>query len=249
VVAKPLTASSWTLDKGRPDQIRAARNGAFALLLMVLGGCDPPYLSETSATSTPKPTSFDTSELARVPVGVFLPVAPGNLQGFGATLTHALNGALAEVNPPIREVTADEVLNRLTDQGLTGEYADLRAGFTRDGMLDRRRLRRIGVKLGVHYVLLPGLAQFDEEILDKYEAAGIKLLRNRVTTLRIWLQLWDTQSGHIVWEASGEITAATVFLSPKQTIALEQVAKKLLITMIQDELLGSRTETQVMQDH
>ena len=129
---------------------------------------------------------------------------------------------MAEVNPPIREVAADDVLNRLTDQGLTAEYAELRAGFARDGTLDRHRLQRIGHSLGVHYVLLPGLAQFDQEILDKYEAAGIKLLRNRVTTLRIWLQLWDTQSGHIVWEASGEVTVATVFLSPKQTIALSQ---------------------------
>jgi hypothetical protein len=246
---KPLPASSETLDNRRPDKIRAARNGCFALLLMVLAGCDPPYLSETYATSTPKPKSFDTGELVRAPVGVFLPVVPGNLQGFGPTLSHALSGALAEVTPPIREIAVDEVLNRLTDQGLTAEYADLRAGFARNGVLDRHRLQRIGLSLGVHYMLLPGLAQFDEEILDKYEAVGIKLLRNRVTTLRIWLQLWDTQSGHIVWEASGEVTAATVFLSPKQTIAFEQVAKRLSVSMIQDELLGSRTETQVMQDH
>lgn len=231
------------------DSIRRVCTAVLVLLLLVLAGCDPPYLSETSATSTPKPTSFDTSELARAPVGVFLPVAPGNLQGFGPTLSHALSGALEDVKPPIRAIAAADVLNRLTDQGLTAEYADVRAGFARDGMLDRRRLQRIGSKLGVHYVLLPGLAQFDEEILDKYEAAGIKLLRNRVTTLRIWLQLWDTRSGHIVWEASGEVTAATVFLSPKQTIALEQVAKRLLISMIQDELLGSKTETQAMQDH
>ena len=82
--------------------------------------------------------------------------------------------------------------------------------------------------------MLPGLAQFDAEILDKFEAAGIKLLRNRVTTLRLWLQLWDSQTGHIVWESSGEVTTATVFLSPKQTVALEQTAKKLLVRMIQD---------------
>ena len=97
--------------------------------------------------------------------------------------------------------------------------------------------------------MLPGIAQFDQEILDKYEAAGIKLLRNRVTTLRLWLQLWDTQTGHIVWESSGEVTTATVFLSPRQTIALEQTAKKLLARMIQDGLLDSKTETQVLQDH
>ena len=95
---------------------------------------------------------------------------------------------------------------------------------------------------------MPGLAQFDEEILDKFEAAGIKLLRNRVTTLRLWLQLWDSQTGHIVWESSGEVTTATVFLSPKQTVALEQTAKKLLVHMIQNGLIESKTESQIIVD-
>jgi len=98
-------------------------------------------------------------------------------------------------------------------------------------------------------VLLPGLAQFDAEILDKYEAAGLKLLRNRVTTLRLWLQLWDSRTGHLVWESSGEVTTATVFLSPRQTVALEQTAKKLLVRMIQDGLLDSKRETQLILDH
>jgi hypothetical protein len=228
---------------------KPCRTVLLALSVLVLAGCDPPYLSDTYATSTPKPKSLDTSQLAYAPVAVLAFVAPGNLQGLSPTLSHALSGALAEVTPPIREIPTDDVLNRLTDQGLAAEYTDLRAGFARNGMLDRHRLRQIGVGLGTQYALLPGLAQFDEEILDKFEAGGIKLLRNRVTTLRIWLQLWNTQTGHIVWESSGEVTAATIFLSPKQTIALEQIAKKLLVRMIQDELLGSKTETRLVQDH
>ena len=220
-----------------------------ATLVVLLAGCDPPYLADTYATSTPKPASFDTKDLARTPVVVLAFVASGNLQGFSPTLSHALSGALAEVTPPIREISKNETMNRLTDQGLATEYADLLSGFARNGMLDRQRLRRIGLGLGSRYVLLPGVAQFNEEILDKYEAAGIKLLRNRVTTLRLWLQLWDSRTGHIVWESSGEITTAAVFLSPKQTVALEQITKRALVRMIQDGLLESKTETQLIQDH
>ena len=223
--------------------------GVLLAAAVLLAGCDPPYLSDTYATSTPKPASFDTSDLARIPVVMLAFVAPGNLQGLGPTLSHALSGALAEVTPPIREISTDQTLNRLTDQGLATEYADLRAGFARNGILDRPRLRRIGTGLGSRYVLLPGLAQFNEEILDKYEAAGIKLLRNRVTTLRLWLQMWDSQTGHVIWESSGEATTAAVFLSPKQTVALEQITKKLLIRMIQDGLLESKQETRLIGDY
>lgn len=229
--------------------IRRFRYPSLALLLTWVVGCDPPYLSDTYATSSPKLKSFDASELTRSPVVVLAFLASGNLQGFGPTLSHALNGALAEVSPPIREVSTNETLNRLTDAGLASDYADLRTGFTRNGILDRERLRRIGRGLGSRYVLLPGVAQFDEAIVDKFEAIGIKLLRNRVTTLRLWLQVWDSQTGYIVWESSGEVTTATVFLSPKQTVALEKTAKRLLVKMIQDGLVESKTETQIISDH
>ena len=82
---------------------------------MLLAGCGPPYVSDTYATSTPMPASLDTSGLARMPVVVLAFVAPGNLQGFSPTLSHALSGALAEVTPPIREIPTDEILNQLTE--------------------------------------------------------------------------------------------------------------------------------------
>ena len=225
-----------------------SRTGAawLAAAAILLAGCGPPYLADTYATSTPKPASLDPKDLARTPVVVLSFMAPAALQGLSPTLSHALSGALAEVSPPIREIPTRETLNRLTDKGLATEYADMRAGFTRNGILDRQQLRRLGSGLGSHYVLLPGLAQFGEETLDKFEAAGIKLVRNRVTTLRLWLQLWDTQTGHMVWESSGEGTTASVFLSPAQTVTLEQIARKLLVRMIQDGLLDSKTETRSM---
>jgi hypothetical protein len=220
-----------------------------ALALTLLADCDPPYLADIHANSTLPPKSFDTKQLVHTPVVVLAFVSPGNLQGFSPVLSHALSDALADVTPPIREISTDETLNKLTDQGLATDYADLRAGFARSGMLDRPRLQRIGSGLGSRYVLLPGIAQFDEQILDKFESWGFKLLRNRVTTLRLWLQLWDSRTGHIVWESSGEVTTATVFLSPKQTVAMERTARKLLAQMIQDGLLESRTETELIQDH
>ena len=210
-----------------------------AIAIMLLTGCGPPYLSDTYATSTPKPTSLDTRDLARKPVVVLDFIAPATLQGLSPILSHALSGALAEVIPPIPEISTRETLNRLTDKGLATDYADLRAGFVRNGMLDRQQLRRIGSGLGAQYVLLPGLAQFGEEILDKFEAAGIKLVRNRMTTLRLWLQLWDSQTGHIVWESSGEGTTASVLLSPTQTVALDEIARKLLVRMLQDGIVTS----------
>jgi hypothetical protein len=220
---------------------------AFTAALLA-AACGPVYLSDTYATATPRPESFKVGALAGEPVATLGIVAPANLQGFSPTVSLALASALAEVSPPIRGISTFETVNRLTDQGLAAEYADLLTGFARNGVLERQRLWRIGAGLGSRYVLLPGLAQVDETIIDKFEAAGLKLLRNRVTTLRLWLQLWDAQSGHILWESAGEVTVSTVLLSPKQTVPLEQNIRKLLFTMIQDGLLQGKTKTEVYFD-
>jgi hypothetical protein len=221
--------------------------GAFlTLTAALLASCGPAYLSDTYTTSTPRLASFDVGTLAGEPVATLGLVAPANLQGFNPTVSHALAAALAEVNPPIREIPTFETVNRLTDQGLATEYADLLSGFVRNGILDRQRLQRIGAGLGSRYVLLPGLAQLDEIVIDKFEAAGLKLLRNRVTTLRLWLQLWDAQTGHVVWESAGEATVSTVLLSPTQGVPLQELVEKVLVRMIQDGLLESKTKTHIL---
>ena len=215
---------------------------------LLAAGCGPVYLSDTYATSTPRPESFNVGALGGEPVATLGVVAPASLQGLSPTLSLALAAALAEVSPPIREIPTFEAVNRLTDQGLAAEYADLLTGFSRNGILERQRLRRIGSGLGSRYVMLPGLAQLDETIIDKFETAGLKLLRNRVTTLRLWLQLWDAQTGHIVWESAGEITVSTVLLSPARAVPLGETIQKLLFNMIQDGLLRGKTKTEYYFD-
>jgi len=215
---------------------------------LLAAGCGPVYLSDTHATSTPRPESFNVGALAGGPVATLGVVAPASLQGLSPTLSLALATALAEVSPPIRGIPTFETVNRLTDQGLAAEYADLLTGFSGNGILERQRLRRIGSGLGSRYVMLPGLAQLDETIIDKFEAVGLKLLRNRVTTLRLWLQLWDAQTGHIVWESAGEITVSTVLLSPSRAVPLGETIQKLLFNMIQDGLLRGKTRTEYYSD-
>jgi hypothetical protein len=229
--------------KGSTRQRTGGTFFAFTAALLV-AGCSPAYVSDTYATATPKPASLDVGALPHEQMATLGPVAPSNLQGLSSTVSLALAAALAEVSPPLRDTSTFDTLNELTDQGLAAEYADLLSGFARTGILDHQRLRRIGSGLRARYVMLPGLAQFDETIIDKFEAAGLKLLRNRVTTLRLWLQLWDVQSGHMVWESAGEVTVSTVLLSPKQTVPLEETVQKLLFNMIQNGLLEGKTKTE-----
>jgi len=219
-----------------------------AIAAVLLIGCTPLYTWDINTTSTARPPSFDIGELSSQPVATVGLIAPGALQGFSTSLSHALVAALAGASPPIRAIAAHEITNALNDRGLAAEYAELLSGFARTGIMDRERLQRIGSALGFRYVLLPGLAQLDQVILDRFEIAGVKVIRTRVTVLRVWLQLWDTRTGHILWESAGDVATASDVVRHDRLVPLEEIAEKLWRRMIQHDLLEGGTRSRSFLD-
>ena len=223
---------------------KRSAGAVLVVALSLLAGCTPLYSSDTNIAGTPKPQSFDVAER----VAALDIIAPVSLQGLAPLLGNALSTALEEADPPIRATSFRETGNRLNEQGLAGDYANLVSGFAQSGILESERLGRIGAALGSRYVLLPGLAEFDENVIDRFEALGLKVVRNRVITLRVWLELWDTKTGQNLWESSGEVTVVTTVLAAKQTIPLDTIARNLWLRMIQDGLLGGKTRLRILRD-
>jgi hypothetical protein len=69
------------------------------------------------------------------------------------------------------------------------------------------------------------------------------MVRNRVITLRLWLQLWDTQTGQIVWESTGEVNVASELFLPQRVVPLDEIGQKLWLRMIEDNLLAEKTQS------
>jgi len=219
-----------------------------ALWVLVVAGCTPLYTWDINTNSTVRPPSFDVGELSRQPVATVGLVAAGGLAGYSTALSHALVAALAEASPPIRAVPSHEIANAVNDRGLASEYTELLAGLARNGIMERERLQRIGSALGFRYLLLPGLAQFDHAILDRFEITGIKVIRTRVTILRVWLQLWDMQTGHILWESAGEVATSSEVLRHERIVPLDDIAQKLWRRMIQHDLIEGGTGSRSLLD-
>ena len=219
----------------------------FGLFAAFGAACTPLYTSDSYINSTSKAQDLYISRLSSESVAVLGVIAPANLQGLGPSVSLALVDALTKAQPPVRAIPVYEAVSIINEHGLAQKYADLISDFGSRGILELQLLRPIGSELGSHYLLLPGLAEFDQTIMDKYDFLGVKLVRTRVTTLRLWLQLWDTQTGRILWESAGELTAATALLSAKRTVPLEKLAQELWLEMIQEDLLEGRTETRLFR--
>jgi hypothetical protein len=209
-------------------------------LLSFLAGCSPVYIWDTHVTATPRAESLRVADLTREPIATLGPITPAGLQGFSPFLSRALSAAMSEVSPSLRGIPAHETVNIINGQGLSPEYGELISGFVRSGILERDKLHRLGAALGSRHVLLPGIAHFDQILIDRFEFAGLKIVRNRFITLRIWLQLWDTHTGQIVWESTGEVNAARDLFLAQRIIPLDEIGEKLWLRMLQDTLIREK---------
>jgi hypothetical protein len=227
---------------------RGRRRAGIALSAALLAGCTPVHVWDTHTTSTPAAVALDVTDLAREPVATLGVVGPAGPHSLGPFLTHALVAALAETSPPIRAISVPEMVNALNEHELVTEYTDMLSSFARGSVLDRQRLQRVGSALGCRYALLPGVAEVNQSLIDQFEIAGIKMVRNRVVTLRLWLQLWDTRAGRLLGESSGEITTSTPLLSPGRSLPLDTIAQKLWRKMIEDDLLPRRQSRAFRED-
>jgi hypothetical protein len=106
--------------------------------------------------------------LAGEPVAMLGPLTRAGLQGLSPFLSRGLTAAISEVVPSMRAIPNHETVNAINGQGLAAEYADLISGFGRSGILERERLQKIGSALKCRYVLLPGLANFNQVLVDKF---------------------------------------------------------------------------------
>jgi hypothetical protein len=226
--------------------LRAAVTVALLAASPLVGCSTPLHTWDVHTAATPELAPFDRGALARDTVATLGLAAPAALQGFGPAMSQALASALAQASPPIRAIAAYQTLSRLNEQGLASEYGDLAAGFARSGILERERLQRIGAALSAPYALQPGLAEFAQIVGDKFEVMGWKLLKTRLTTLRLWLQLWDTRTGQLLWESSGEVTVAAQLLTQEASVSLEDIAQRLWSSMIQHDLLGGATSSRFL---
>jgi hypothetical protein len=217
--------------------------GILVSAAMFAAACSGPFhVSDQHITSMPRLPSVDMAGLVCEPVAALGVVAPAGLQGLNPTVSHAFTIALEKGSPRFRVIPLPEVLNRLSDRGLAEEYAEGLAGYGRSGIPEREWLQRIGAAIDARYILLPGLGEFNHSLHDKFEIGGLKLVRTRVSILRLWLQVWDTKSGHILSESTGEATMSAPVINQDKTVALDDVAQSLWSRIIRDGLLAGNTD-------
>jgi len=201
---------------------------------MLLSACVGPLQQwgyETSLMS--KAPSFEPSVLKREQIGVLNAVVGVGLEGYTHQVSRSLSATLEQVRPSFKVISTQDTLSRINREGLASEYAAMVSEYLRSGILNRGALEKIGQALNARYVFQPSMATFSQSVSGRFSAFGLRLFQTRISMLRLSVQLWDTRSGEIVWETSGEATLAGEDVR-KFRIPFEEIAGRLWRRMLQE---------------
>jgi hypothetical protein len=163
-------------------------------------------------------------------VGFLTPSASTMREADKQALALAFAEVLKRDRPEIRVVPMPALLSAINAADLDQPYRRMYRDYLQTGILDGSVLARVGDVGGVRYLIQLNLANFEQVGRGRFSFLGLRLLETKVANLRVFLQIWDSTTGQVVWEGGGELnyTFETVVERPVYFLQVAQEAAERL---------------------
>lgn len=181
---------------------------------MLLAGCQH-VAQQRHSTMRDNPVSLTHTQLE---AGGLAFITPATVTGQeedrqGLALTFA--SVVREKRPELRCLSLSEALGAINRAGLAEDYRKMYEEYRSTGILARNRLRAIGKAIGVRYLAQLNLADFRQNSNERFGILGLRVVQTKGATIRMSMQLWDTQDGSIAWEGTQELDYANETISER----------------------------------
>ncbi|MDD5176352.1 MAG: hypothetical protein PHQ05_08040 [Sterolibacterium sp.] len=123
-------------------------------------------------------------------------------------LALAFTGVLQKVRPDLRIVALPETLSSINRKGLTREYRQMFEDYRLTGIFDRETLQKVAEVTGMRYLAQLKLGAFRQESKSRFGFLGVRVVETKTSTIRLFLQIWDSNDGSVAWEGSQESTVS-----------------------------------------
>jgi hypothetical protein len=165
-------------------------------------------------------------------IGVLTPAAPTGQESDKQALGDSLSTALQHGLGSSRVLGLPEMLSAINRAGLAGSYAHALADYEATGILDRDVLRAIGESAGVRYLAKLNLGNFNQSSDKRLAIAGVRLFDTWRATIRVHLEVWDSQTGEIAWQGNDELVYAREGVK-ERPVTFRQVADVAAASLVQ----------------
>lgn len=138
-------------------------------------------------------------------------------------LALAFNEVLLSVRPDLRVVPLPQTLSAVNRVGLTREYRQMFEDYRLTGIFDREILQKVAGVTKTRYLAQLKLGAFKQESKSRFGMLGLRVLETKTSTIRLFLQIWDSNDGSVAWEGAQESTVS------HESLAEEYVSMKNIV--------------------
>lgn len=125
-------------------------------------------------------------------------------QYLALTFSHELK----KLRPELKIADLSYAIGAINKANYSNDYATMYKGYRTTGIFDKSTLKRIGELTDNRYVCQLKLSHFKSEAQGRWGFLGLAVSDTEKANLRLFVQIWDSHNGSIVWEAAQEITYA-----------------------------------------
>lgn len=230
-----------------PTKISPPRVLLFLTLVLLItsaAGCSSSAFGwHVQTYSTPHRSSFDYKILERQPVAIFGALGMIPIEGNEVGVENFLAEILSKVAPRIQVMDPVETVTRINKSGFVDAYEKMHEAAISSNILAQEPLQRLGAAVGTRYIFQPRVMLFRQSMTDRWSIPifGVRVSQTRATVLRLALQLWDAETGALLWFSVAEGTMQGEAMS-QDPVYFKDVVRVTLGSMIQDFVSG-RTES------
>ncbi|MFQ5642605.1 MAG: hypothetical protein ACE5FQ_02785 [Thiogranum sp.] len=199
-----------------------------ALLPFFFAGCST---DQVHSTVQYEEISLAAEELETHGLGFITPSTVTGQEQDVQNLAFVFARVLEKERPDIRVISLPEALSAVNQAGLADEYKQMYVDYSDTGIFKKNSLHRVGKVIGARYLAQLKLSSFNQNSKGRFSFLGLRVLQTKAANIRLFLQIWNSDSGAIVWEGAEEMNYAWDTSSEKPVtfqLIVEEIARNLV---------------------
>jgi len=217
---------------------REYRSGLLAIgLVLLLTACANQQLQTQTQQNTPTTQvltiDLQSEDLRKGGIALITPSSITGQEEDKQALALAFTEVLLKMRPDLNVITLPQTLSAVNRQALTREYRQMFEDYRLTGIFDREILQKVAKVTKTRYLAQLKLGAFRQESKNRFGMMGIRVLETKTSTIRLFLQIWDSLDGSIAWEGAQESTVS------HESLAEEYVSMKSIVQEAARDLVAN----------
>ncbi len=177
-----------------------------AVACLTLAGCS----GTTQVQRTLKYESFElqVGDLVEHGVAFITPTSVTGQEQDRQSVAFLFARVLEEERPDVPVLSLAETLGEINNAGMHDEYRQMFEYYQDTGILPAASLKKISDITGQRYIAMLQMAAYTNNSSGRVRIFGVRFIVTKSATLRLFNQIWDSETGKIAWEANQEMTVS-----------------------------------------